>query len=1135
MSSGAPVDQAARDRALDVTRSYIVQAPAGSGKTELLIQRCLALLATLDAPEALLAITFTRKAAAEMRGRILDALRDAQTPTGEPEGAGIRTRELARAALDADARHGWRLLANPSRLRIQTIDALNLGLARRLPVLSGLGHGLDVEEHADDLYRLAARRLLAHLPHGEPAHAWAVGRVLEHLDNRVESFLELLVEILRGREAWLPVLPGDVGDTAAAATLRGRLDAARITLVQGHLASLRRAFPADALGEVSALARIAAAELRLRGSSSAIIAWSDAATSPDASIDSLPLWRGLAELLLTSAGRCRQQFGSAVGFASDTRGRAARARARVLAAELERHPGLSTLLDAARRLPDPAYRDDEWNVLQALFTVLRLAVAELEVVFAERRIADYPRFAAAARAALGEPDAPTDTALALDARLRHVLVDEFQDTSEAQFRLIEALTAGWEPGDGRTLFLVGDPMQSIYRFRNAEVGLFLEVRDRGLGSVKLERLALGVNFRSSVPIIEWLDRTFPRVLPTRDDVLRGEVAYLPVAASPDAGSEGGVRMHALRAPSRLREAREVADIAAARLAETTSGQVAVLVQGRSHLVHIVAELARRNCAFRATDIDPLGERPVVLDLLSLARALSHLGDRAAWLAVLRAPWCGLTLAELHTLVADTPERAVVDLLRDGRWRELLGDSARTGLERTWQALDRALDELRQLGVRETVERLWHSLGGPATLTEARSLEEAEAFFEVLADAERRDGAALDLAALGRALEHLYAPTLPDPAVRIELSTIHKAKGLQFDTVIVPGLERLPRDDERRLLLWTTQIADGHAGLVVAPLAHSGAAPDVLYDWLRRQEREKLLQERRRLLYVAATRARRWLHLVGSCELREEEGVAELRRPPFASMLGMLWPAVAEEFGALLQTPAATESEGGGPERNPPLRRLPPDWRPPSPPLAPRVAVGAPARTAAAPAVAFDWVSQTARHVGTVVHRELQRLATSAALPAMNVAESQRRFLDELAELGVPAELRPAALARVTQAIESVLSDGRGRWLLDADHAESVTELALSGRVRGELVHVVIDRSFVTADGQRWIVDYKLSPHEGGGLEDFLDREQQRYAPQLQRYAELARRLGPEPVRVALYFPIQRAWRDWAPPIGDGAS
>jgi ATP-dependent helicase/nuclease subunit A len=111
----------------------------------------------------------------------------------------------------------------------------------------------------------------------------------------------------------------------------------------------------------------------------------------------------------------------------------------------------------------------------------------------------------------------------------------------------------------------------------------------------------------------------------------------------------------------------------------------------------------------------------------------------------------------------------------------------------------------------------------------------------------------------------------------------------------------------------------------------------------------------------------------------------------------------------------------------------------------------------------------------------------------------------------------------------MLAEERGRWLLDARHAESVTELALSGRIGGELLHVVIDRSFVTPDGLRWVVDYKLSPHEGGGLEEFLDREQQRYALQLARYAELARRLGPEPVRVGLYFPLQGAWRAWTPP------
>ena len=1127
MSERRPADQAARDRALDVRTSFIVQAPAGSGKTELLIQRCLALLATLDAPESLLAITFTRKAAAEMRARILDALRDAEAHSGLHGRDDDRTCRLARAALAADKRHGWRLLANPGRLRIQTIDALNLGLARRLPVLSGLGHGLGVEEHADDLYRLAATRLISHLPDSEPTHGRAIGLVLAHLDNRASGFLDLLVEILRSREAWLPVLPG-VGDTPSDAALRSRLEAARTALVQRHLASLCRAFPVDALREAASLARMAGAELRLTGSTSPIVGWPNAVALPDDRIVSLPLWRGLAELLLTLNGTWRQMVNYKQGFRPGPVGQVARGRAQALSAELQGHAELAALLAAVRQLPEPAYDDDEWAVLQALFTVLRLAVAELEVVFAERRVADYPRFAAAALAALGDEDAPTDTALAFDARLRHVLVDEFQDTSDAQLRLVEALTAGWQPGDGRTLFLVGDPMQSIYRFRNAEVGLFLGVRDRGLGSVRLERLALGVNFRSTVPIVDWLDHAFPRILPAHDDVFRGAVAYLPVAASPDAATDGGVRVHALHLPGRLREACEVADLAAARLEETSAGQVAILVQSRSHLVQIVAELIRRNVAFRATDIDPLGERPVVLDLLSLARALSHLGDRAAWLSVLRAPWCGLTLAELHELVADTPDRTVADLLREGRWRDVLGPDAAARLLRTWQGLEQALAELRLLGVRDTVERLWHSLGGPATLIDARSLEEAEAFFEVLADAERRDGPALDLAVLALALERLYAPTLPDPKVRIELSTIHKAKGLQFDTVIVPGLERLPRDDERRLLRWTTQIAADHVDLVVAPLAQAGNEPNPLYEWLKRQERERLLQERRRLLYVAATRAQRWLHLIGSCNLREDEGGAAVLDPPHASMLGMLWPVVAGEFTAQLvhggAPPDGTDEE---PARDPPLRWLPPDWRPPVPPPAPRVAVRAATRPAATPAVVFDWVSQTARHVGTVVHRELQRLAAHGPLAAFDAASSQRRFSDELAELGVPEELRSAAVARVILAVQSMLGDERGRWLLDA-HADSVTELALSGRVRGELLHVVIDRSFVAADGRRWVVDYKLSPHQGGSLDEFLDREQQRYAAQLQRYAELARRLGPEPVSVGLYFPLQRAWRAWTP-------
>ena len=127
-------DEKARDAALDISRSFIVQAPAGSGKTELLIQRYLKLLAAVAAPEEILAITFTRKAAAEMQIRVLRALqaaRDGEEVTAPHE------QTTARAAMDAlerDRELDWNLLENPKRMRIQTLDSLNASIARTQPL-----------------------------------------------------------------------------------------------------------------------------------------------------------------------------------------------------------------------------------------------------------------------------------------------------------------------------------------------------------------------------------------------------------------------------------------------------------------------------------------------------------------------------------------------------------------------------------------------------------------------------------------------------------------------------------------------------------------------------------------------------------------------------------------------------------------------------------------------------------------------------------------------------------------------------------------------------------------------------------------------------------------------------------------
>jgi ATP-dependent exoDNAse (exonuclease V) beta subunit len=106
-----------------------------------------------------------------------------------------------------------------------------------------------------------------------------------------------------------------------------------------------------------------------------------------------------------------------------------------------------------------------------------------------------------------------------------------------------------------------------------------------------------------------------------------------------------------------------------------------------------------------------------------------------------------------------------------------------------------------------------------------------------------------------------------------------------------------------------------------------------------------------------------------------------------------------------------------------------------------------------------------------------------------------------------------------------LDDPRARWIL-SPHADAASELRLTGVIDGAIANLAVDRTFVDEQGTRWIVDYKTGMHEGGSLEAFLDREQQRYRAQLDRYAQVLHKLDGRPVRMALYFPLLQAWREW---------
>ena len=1141
-----PADADTRKDCLDATRSFIVQAPAGAGKTELLIQRCLLLLAQVEQPEDVVAITFTRKAAAEMRQRILAALEGAHDDMPPVALHARTTWTLAREVLARDRAQGWSLERFPSRLAIATIDGLCLTITRHMPLLSRLGPtpALVTDVDAAALYRAAARATLQRIdsPAAGPgaALAEALATLLLHLDNQVPRAERLLVQMLLRRDQWLRHIPA--GDSDG---LRASLEAALERMLADLLAAAAGLWPGELWDDLVALARFAAGHLPPGLAQDDPLHGLHGVTgTPRPAVDALPQWQALAALLLTQQGAWRKRLDKRQGFpapstaAKDEQPLLKQQQTRMLAA-LGRLAAISGLDAALFDLRDlrPRYPDGQWAALEALLKVLPAAVADLRRVFAAKGAVDHLEIALSVAAALEdaprEGSAPARGADIFAQGIRHLLVDEFQDTSVGQHRLLLRLTAGWRPGDGRSVFLVGDPMQSIYAFREAEVGVFLRVCAEGLGALRPQPLQLGVNFRSAQAVVNWINTAFPAVLPARSDMAVGAVPYTPFTAR--AGAPGGtpVQVHALPAGDPEAEAERVVALVRAAQACRPGGTVAILVRTRGHLAGIVPALHAAGLRFRALDIDPLAARPVVSDLLALTRALLHRGDRIAWLAVLRAPWCGLTLADLLALAGEHPGRTVWACMNDAAAVGGLSADGQVRLARVTRALAPCLAQRARGPLRRQVERAWLALGGALGL-DAAAAEDARAYLALPADLEQGGGVPT-AAELDAAMGQLKAA--PDPLAdeRLQIMTIHHAKGLEFDTVIVPGLGRPPRHDDSLLLAWLERRSGGGAeDLLLAPLAEAGSDEDPLFRHLKSLTTQKGRHEQGRLAYVAVTRAREELHLLGHARRNAQGDLS----PAKGSLLETLWPVLRETFAVVhddtdsaAQLPRAAASPGV------PLRRMPAVPVFPDPPhaLAPRPGI---ALVPATPPefLEYSWAGDVARHVGTVVHRTLQQIGQDglAQWNAAGIAARRPALGAALRQLGLPQDALPDALQRVMAALQRTLADERGRWVL-GPHQQARSELALSADLDGDVWHVLLDRTFIDEQGTRWIVDYKAGGHESTDSEAFLDREQERYRGQLERYARIVEKWQPgRPIRLGLYFPLLQGWREWAAPAAPGA-
>ena len=557
----------------------------------------------------------------------------------------------------------------------------------------------------------------------------------------------------------------------------------------------------------------------------------------------------------------------------------------------------------------------------------------------------------------------------------------------------------------------------------------------------------------------------------------------------------------------------------------------------------------------------------------------HPADRTAWLACLRAPWCGLQLHDLHTIASgDHPEnrnQSIRSYLQEGS--ETLSADSQFRLERTLSVMDMAAAQRGHRRLAEWIELTWRTLGGELCVDEIGD-QNVQRYFKLLDDFDT-SGIPFQVSALEAALEKLYAePDAGDDAV--EVMTIHKAKGLEWDLVIIPSLERKPKVNTAPLLAWAeiplyNQGSTSETQVILAPVQGKGRSGAALNAMIRgiRQHRDR--SEVKRLLYVAATRARERLHLFASPESHKDG--TPLIQP--GSLLEAMWPAAKSHLVSKAndeETPPTGQSRATLLEFPHPLHPHPLQIAAsaseehintvkPAPPILRRLplSVSLPQQKKHGSAISQQAAlyaqkpfkrpegSVTARTFGNAIHTFIEMLSKEIASHAQNLLIPEiaieevfsklprwrPRIVNYLRTQGLsPREVEQQA-DRTLHTLTNVFHHQEGRWIL-MPHPEDASERGLSLPDISEpslTTHIRFDRTFLAGsaplmegNGHRWIIDFKTAGCDPKVVDNFLVSERQKYTQQMHTYAH-ARRIetgGSLPIMLGLYYPLLQRLLWW---------
>ena len=857
----ALADLQARKESLNITKNLIIEAGAGGGKTSIMVQRYLACLLNVDFPEQVLFCTFTRAATQEIAVRVSDALMRAtsdERPTSDYEAT---TYDLARQVLKRDNAKEWGLLVNSSRMNIITLDGLSAKIAKQMPVLSGMGGDISVTDDPFPLYNSAAMSVLEAIEEGGEISK-DVESLMLHMNGNQQRAVELISQMLVKRDQWLRHV-ANAGDVLNKTEKEDTLLDVVNNIEQSALSSI-----STIKSELDDLLEFASANVS-----------SDHALSKGS--DESGYLERVAELMLTGKGELRKSVTKAQGFPSGKENAAMKEQWKTIASYLP-SSAISALV-SVRRLPSIHYSEDQWSLLSSLFRILLRAAAELSVLFAREGKVDFSEVSARAIASLMPDNDDQAVAQRLFSVLRHIIIDEVQDINRTQYRQIELLVSEWDETMNNSLCLVGDPKQSIYRFREADVGLFLRAKEQGIAGISLESINLTTNFRSSEVIVDFNNKVYQHLFPNKTDIALGAMPYANSIAGKTSHPLDGIKTWALNDESKEHEAKLAVSAVKESFSIDENASVAILVRSRSHLSHIAEELVKEGIEYQAVEIQNIAQKGIVQDALALSKAIMHPMDNIGWLSVLRAPSQALDLSDLTLLCENIDDQSIAERLFDDSRYSNMSKHGQAIVSKMREVLMR-VDQLRtQFCAYTLIKSAWFQLS-MASGYSLSDIEDVQKFFSVLSEFEGKS--MLNIADVERKMESLYAnPSSSPKANQVQLMTIHKSKGLEFDVVILPNLGSRGYGEDGSLVMWHefTNKDTGHPEMLLAPI--KGAGDDDIYDFLMSIEKEKSANELVRVLYVATTRARYRLYMIG----HTKKG-----KPTASSLLASLWPKLSPE-------------------------------------------------------------------------------------------------------------------------------------------------------------------------------------------------------------------------------------------------